>query len=42
MSRRRGNLPPSFEARGASVPFNSESLKECRLRVVDLGRCLEW
>ncbi|WP_339853216.1 hypothetical protein [uncultured Nisaea sp.] len=42
MSRRRGNLPPSFEARGASVPFNSKSLKECRLRVVDLGHCLEW
>ncbi|SDG30898.1 hypothetical protein [Thalassobaculum litoreum] len=42
MSRKGRPLPMSFEARGASVPFESTSLRECRLRVVDLGRELDW
>jgi hypothetical protein len=42
MSRKGRPLPLSFEARGASVPFESSSLRECRLRVVDLGRELDW
>ena len=42
MSRRGRPMPLSFEARGASVPFESSSLRECRLRVVDMGRELDW
>lgn len=42
MSRKGRPMPLSFEARGASVPFESSSLRECRLRVVDLGVELDW
>jgi hypothetical protein len=42
MSRKGRPMPLSFEARGASVPFDSNSLRECRLRVVDMGRDLDW
>lgn len=42
MSRKGRPQPLSFEARGASVPFESSSLRECRLRVVDLGQELDW
>lgn len=42
MSRKGRPMPLSFEARGASVPFETSSLRECRLRVVDMGRELDW
>jgi len=42
LSGRRAVLPPSFEARGASVPFQANSLKQCRLRVIDLGHSVDW
>lgn len=42
MTRRNKALPASFEARGASVPFTTKNLRNCRLRVVDNGRTIEW
>lgn len=42
MSGRRDSLPTNFEARGASIPFEATSLRESRLRVIDLGHSLDW
>lgn len=42
MSRKNRPMPLSFEARGASVPFETSSLRECRLRVIDVGQHLDW